>query len=54
MAEISITLPDGSARELPEGSTGSDLAASIGKRLAKDALLIALDGEPTDLGSAPA
>jgi threonyl-tRNA synthetase len=51
MAEISITLPDGSARELPEGSTGSDLAASIGKRLAKDALLISLDGEPTDLAA---
>lgn len=51
MAEISITLPDGSARELPEGSTGADLASSIGKRLAKDALLIAIDGEPTDLAA---
>lgn len=51
MAEISITLPDGSARTLPEGTTGADLAASIGKRLAKDALLVVVDGEPADLSS---
>ena len=36
-APISITLPDGSAREYPAGTTAADVAASIGKRLAKAA-----------------
>ena len=35
---ISITLPDGSERQLPKNSTGADLAASIGQGLAKAAL----------------
>ena len=35
---ITILLPDGSARELPPGSTGADLAASIGRGLAKAAV----------------
>ena len=48
--QISITLPDGSAKQLPEGATGTDLAASIGKRLAKDALVVVVDGEERDLG----
>ena len=34
---ITISLPDGSERELPEGATAGDLAADIGKRLAKAA-----------------
>ncbi len=51
MSEISITLPDGSSKELPAGSTGADLAASIGKRLAKDALLVTVNGEPRDLAA---
>ena len=51
MADISITLPDGSVRTLPEGSTGADLAASIGRRLAKDALVVEVDGEPRDLST---
>ncbi len=49
MSDIAITLPDGSERTLPEGSTGGDLAASIGKRLAKDAVVVVVDGEPRDL-----
>ena len=48
--QISITLPDGSEKQLPEGATGGDLAASIGKRLAKDALVVVVDGEERDLG----
>jgi threonyl-tRNA synthetase len=51
MADISITLPDGSVRSLPEGATGTDLAASIGKRLAKDAVVVEVDGEPRDLAA---
>src|SRR3954453_6008162 len=40
-----VTLPDGSERELPDGATGADLAASIGPGLARPALAIRmLDG----------
>ena len=35
MAEIEITLPDGSTRALPSGTTAADLARDIGSRLAK-------------------
>src|ERR671933_1096118 len=44
-----VTLPDGSARELPDGATGADLAASIGPGLARAALAIRiLDGDGPD------
>ncbi len=49
MADISVHLPDGSSRSLPAGSTSADLAASIGRRLAKDALAAVVDGEEWDL-----
>ncbi len=52
MSDITVNLPDGSARTLAEGASGADLAASIGPRLAKDAVVLEVDGEPTDL-SAP-
>jgi len=42
MAMVQVTLPDGSTRELPEGSTGYDLAASIGAGLAKAAVAVAV------------
>src|SRR5919199_1973952 len=35
-----VTLPDGSERELPDGASGADLAASIGPGLARAALAI--------------
>ena len=38
MQKISVTLPDGSVRELPHGATVLDLAASIGAGLAKATL----------------
>jgi threonyl-tRNA synthetase len=47
--EITVTLPDGSTKTVAAGTTGLDLAASIGKRLAKDAVAVKLDGELTDL-----
>ncbi|MDQ4133055.1 MAG: TGS domain-containing protein, partial [Actinomycetota bacterium] len=34
-AEIEITLPDGSSRRFPEGTTAADVAAAVGRRLAK-------------------
>ncbi|MDH3752259.1 MAG: threonine--tRNA ligase [Acidimicrobiia bacterium] len=49
MAEISITLPDGSSRALPEGATGADLAAAIGSGLAKAALVVTADDVVQDL-----
>src|SRR5690348_14838336 len=43
---MQVTLPDGSARELPDGATGADLATSIGPGLARAALAIRLvDGD---------
>src|SRR5438270_13940778 len=45
---ITVTLPDGSQRDYPSGSTPVDVAASIGKRLAKDALAAKADGEWID------
>jgi threonyl-tRNA synthetase len=47
---ITITLPDGSAREYPEGTTAADVAASIGPRLAKAAVAASVDGAEVDLG----
>ncbi|MBK5224832.1 MAG: threonine--tRNA ligase [Acidimicrobiia bacterium] len=46
---ITLTLPDGSSRELPSGSTAADLAAAIGPRLAKDAVIAVVDGTERDL-----
>ena len=44
-----IQLPDGSVREMPEGSTPADVAAAIGPGLAKAALAAEVDGELRDL-----
>jgi threonyl-tRNA synthetase len=46
---ISLTLPDGSVREMPRGTTGADVAASIGPGLLKAALAARVDGEIVDL-----
>src|ERR1700741_1699343 len=48
-SQIQITLPDGSAKSLPRGATGADVAAAIGPGLAKDALAIQVDGKMWDL-----
>jgi threonyl-tRNA synthetase len=44
-----ITLPDGSEREIPDGSTVMSLAESIGRGLAKAALVGKVDGKLVDL-----
>ena len=46
---FSIKLPDGSVREVPEGSTPADIAAAIGPGLAKAAIAARVDGELRDL-----
>ncbi len=48
-ATIQVTLPDGSSRELPEGTTVLELAESIGPRLAKDTVAGVVDGRLVDL-----
>src|SRR3954462_2703966 len=49
MSEISITLPDGSVRRVPAGSTPVDVAGSISPRLAKAAIAAIVDGKHVDL-----
>ena len=49
MGNIVVKLPDGTDKELPSKSTGFDLAASIGARLAKDSIAVVIDGEQRDL-----
>ena len=46
---ISVTLPDGSIKELDSGSNGFDLAESIGPGLAKSAIAMTVDQEQRDL-----
>ncbi len=50
-AGITVTLPDGSERRLDPGSTAADLAASVGKRLARDAVAAVVDGRQVDLST---
>jgi len=47
---IELTFPDGSKRGYKAGVTGAEVAASIGKRLAADAVAVKLDGRMLDLG----
>ena len=50
MSEMfTITLPDGSVREMPRGSTPADVAAAIGPGLAIAALAARVNGELRDL-----
>ena len=44
-----IRLPDGSVREVPEGTTPADVAAAIGPGLAKAAMAARVNGEVRDL-----
>jgi threonyl-tRNA synthetase len=49
MSVLRLTLPDGSVREVPRGSSGRQLAESIGPGLAKAALAIKVNGQVRDL-----
>lgn len=49
MDVIHVRLPDGSVRELPQGSTALALAEAIGPRLAKEATGARVNGEARDL-----
>jgi threonyl-tRNA synthetase len=49
MSSIQVTLPDGSTKTMPAGSSPMDLAKSIGQRLADDAVVARVNGELWDL-----
>src|SRR5918993_5269131 len=49
---ITLTFPDGAARQYAPGTTGRQIAEGIAKSLAKRTVAMALDGELADLGDA--
>src|SRR5690606_25731135 len=51
MAEMEITLPDGSTRHVEQGTTALGLAREISPRLAKAAVIAEINGEERDLGT---
>ena len=46
---MQVQLPDGSQKEVPDDATVADVAASIGKRLAKDAIAGKVNGKVVDV-----
>src|SRR5207302_9393481 len=46
---ITVTLPDGSSKTVPQGSRPMDVAKSIGPRLADDAVVARVNGQLYDL-----
>lgn len=48
MSDIKITLPDGSVRTYPSGTTGLDVAKSISEGLARNVLAMKIDGQVQD------
>jgi threonyl-tRNA synthetase len=49
LASVNVTLPDGATLELPEGASALDAARAIGPKLAEQAVLARVNGEPRDL-----
>ena len=52
MSEVTVTLPDGSTRNVPAGTAVRDIAAGISPRLAKEALAAIVDDRMVDLSHA--
>ena len=48
-SEVTVILPDGSERILGPNATGADLAAELGARAAREALVAIVDGDQLDL-----
>ena len=48
-SEVTVILPDGSERMLGPNATGADLAAELGARAAREALVAIVDGDQLDL-----
>lgn len=49
MSQITVTLPDGSQQQVPAGASPMDIAKSISRRLAEDAVVARVNGELWDL-----
>ncbi len=49
MSNVNLTFPDGAVRAYASGTTGTEVAASIAKSLAKKSLAMKLDGVLSDL-----
>src|SRR3989338_2425033 len=49
MTHIKITLPDGSVKDFPKGTTSAEIAKSIGRKLAEDAVAVKINGILKDL-----
>ncbi len=52
MSQVNVTLPDGSSRGVPAGTSVRDVAEAISPRLAKAAIAGRVDGKLVDLGFA--
>src|SRR5262245_40297890 len=48
-SKIVLTFPDGSPHEFDAGVTGLQVAETIGKRLASDAVAVKIDGQVVDV-----
>ena len=46
---LTLTLPDGSTREVPAGTPAREVVGSIGQRLLRDAVAVEIDGSVQDL-----
>ena len=51
MAGLTVRLPDGSTKDLPEGSTAADLAAAVGPRLFRAAVAARVNRADVDLST---
>jgi threonyl-tRNA synthetase len=52
MTDLHVELPDGTLRAVPEGADALDLAAAVGKRLARDAVAARVNDVLVDLSTA--
>ena len=48
---ITLVLPDGATRTVPFGTPAHEVVGSIGKRLLRDSIAVAVDGEVQDLST---
>src|ERR1700754_3416633 len=46
---MKVVLPDNAELELADGATGLDAARAIGPKLAEQAVIVKVNGEPSDL-----
>ena len=49
MSQVNIKFPDGSVKDFAAGTTGFEIAKSISPRLAKEAVVVRVDGQLRDL-----